>query len=139
MSDTTLIKTVFFSIPPATVWEYLTDKEKLAKWFHPAENHLEEGKDYALITIADDGAVIRQCWGTVLQMEPPSLLVCSFTVKPMNGVMTTVKWVLEECARGTKLTLEHSGLPSTSEGLDLVKALDAGWDAHFARFRGVSA
>ncbi len=135
MPNISITKTVFFNASPATVWTYLTEKEKLGKWFHPAESDLEEGKEFALISIADDGAKVPQCWGVVQKMTPPSELIWSFTVKPMNGVMTTVSWSLEECAGGTKLTLVHSGLPGTPDDLGLVKALDAGWDMHLGRFR----
>ncbi|MEP3246060.1 MAG: SRPBCC domain-containing protein [Sneathiella sp.] len=135
MPNISITKTVFFNASPAIVWTYLTEKEKLGKWFHPAEKDLEEGKDYALVAMADDGALVPQCWGVVKKMNPPTELVWSFTVKPMNGVMTTVTWTLEECAGGTKLTLVHSGLPGTPDDFGLVKALDAGWDMHLGRFR----
>ena len=32
----------------ATVWSFLTEKDKLAQWFHSPESDLEEGKEYTL-------------------------------------------------------------------------------------------
>jgi uncharacterized protein YndB with AHSA1/START domain len=90
MPDSTIVKTVFFDAPRETVWSFLTEKDKLAQWFHPTEADLAQGQDYALIDRADDGSTVRQCWGTVVQMEPPARLVYSFTVKPLGGAMTTV-------------------------------------------------
>ncbi|MCG8493514.1 MAG: SRPBCC domain-containing protein [Sneathiellales bacterium] len=135
MSEVTITKTVFFDVPPEIVWGYLTESEKLEKWFHRSDRDLKEGEDYALVAEADDGAVIKQCWGKVLTMNPPRLLVYTFTVVPLRGFMTTVRWELENCAGGTKITLHHSGLKGTEEELGLIKALDAGWDEHLGRLR----
>jgi len=49
MTTTTINKTVFFNASRETVWAYLTEKDKLAQWFHPAENDLLEGEEYKLI------------------------------------------------------------------------------------------
>ena len=45
---TTISKTVFFAAQPDTVWTFLTDKEKLGLWYHPAEKNLVAGQGYAL-------------------------------------------------------------------------------------------
>ncbi|MBL4739594.1 MAG: SRPBCC domain-containing protein [Sneathiella sp.] len=135
MTNITITKTAFFQVSRETVWSFLTTKENLGKWFHPAEKDLVEGEDYALIGTADDGAKMKICWGTVLQMIAPEKLVWSFTVNPLNGVMTTVSWDLEEVNGGTKLTLTHSGLDATGNGLELISMLDAGWDMHIGKLR----
>jgi len=133
MTDATITKTVTLAASRETVWAFLTDKDKLAEWFHPAEADLVEGEDYALTGTAEDGSPVRLCWGTVEEMEPPSRLVYTFTVAPLGGVMTTVTWTLEEDAGGTRLTLVHEGLGAAAETApDLLAALDAGWDKHLA-------
>ena len=55
MSNTTIIKTCFFSAPRETVWSFLTEKDKLAQWFHPATADLAMGEDYALVRENDKG------------------------------------------------------------------------------------
>ena len=136
MSNTTITKTVFFKAPPETVWAFLTEKEKLATWFHPADNDLVEGNDYALMETSESGIPERVCWGTVLKMIPPKTLEYTFTVKPMNGLMTTVFWTLEEVQGGTKLSMSHKGVGENGEAtLGLLNALDAGWDEHFKALR----
>ncbi|TCL09907.1 uncharacterized protein YndB with AHSA1/START domain [Shimia isoporae] len=124
MADTAIQKSVYLPAPRKRVWEFLTKADLLNKWFHPAQKDLAEGEDY-LLTSQKDGD--RMCWGTVQEMSPYDYMKWSFTVGPMNGAMTTVEWRLEDAPGGTKLTLEHSELPTDSEGYGLVLALDKGW------------
>ena len=139
MNDT-ITKTIFFRASRGTVWAFLTEKDKLAQWFHPAEADLAEGKDYALLGHSTEGGVVKQCWGTVEHWEPPSKLIYSFTVKPLNGAMTRVTWTLEEVYGGTRLTLNHEGLAAAGDAaLSLLMALDAGWDEHLGRLRSTAS
>ena len=132
----TITKTVFFAAPPEIVWQFLTQKDKLKLWFHPAENDLAAGEEYALIKEDKPGSE-RLCWGEVLSMSPPNSMVWTFTVGPLSGAMTTVSWTLEACDTGTRLTLVHEGLSDAmgDAPLGLITALDAGWDEHFGRLR----
>ena len=141
MSDATITKTVFLAASRETVWSYLTHKDKLAKWFHPAHADLAEGQDYALIGRAEDGSTVNLCWGRVVRMDPPACLVYSFTVKPLGGAMTMVSWTLEEVHGGTKLTLKHEGVDAAAgdAALGLLLALDAGWDEHLGKMRALVA
>lgn len=136
-SSTTISKTYFFAATRETVWSFLTEKDKLAQWFHPATSDLVEGEDYALIEKDDDGSEGKVCWGTVLTMEKPSSLVYTFTVGPLNGAMTTVTWTLEEIQNGTRLTLRHEGVEKAAgeTAIGLLTALDKGWDAHIDSLR----
>lgn len=139
MTDS-ITKTVFLKAPKATVWAFLTEKDKLARWFHPAEDDLADGQDYALLGDSAEGGTVRQCWGTVQHWEPPTRLVYSFTVKPLNGAMTTVTWTLDEIDGGTRLTLLHEGVGVAGDAaFGLLTALDKGWDEHFGRLRGVAS
>lgn len=137
MTDNTMIKTIFIAASPDIVWEYLTDKDKLAIWFHPAEADFEAGKPYALVSKNDDGTSEKICWGDVLKMDRPKTLVYTFTIKPLGGAETTVTWTLEATYGGTRLLLEHSGIDKAAgeAALGLLMALDAGWDKHFAALR----
>jgi uncharacterized protein YndB with AHSA1/START domain len=132
-----ITKTAFFSASRETVWSYLTERDKLAQWFHPADADLVEGEDYALMGKGEGGTDVRQCWGTVLRMDRPSTLIYSFTVKPLGGKMTTVTWALEDAHGGTKLTLKHEGVGEAAgeAALGLLMALDKGWDQHLAGLR----
>lgn len=137
MSDTTITKTIFLDATAETVWSFLTDKDKLAQWFHAADVNLTQGSDYTLGDKANDGSLVRKCWGTVVESERPKKLVYTFTVEPLNGAMTTVTWILQESFGGTRLTLHHEGIGEAAGkvALPLLMALDAGWDQHLGRLR----
>lgn len=132
-----LHKTLYLNASPETVWEFLTNKDKLAMWFHPAENNLTEGEDYVFYRKTDDGEKIRQIWGKVLTANKPNQLIYTFIVDPFNGNETTVEWQLEAVAGGTKITVQHSGIieATGNAALPLLMALDTGWDEHFKSLR----
>lgn len=140
MSTTTINKSIFLAASRETVWDYLTDKDKLGEWFHPAAENLVEGKPYALLGDPADSSS-KMCWGDVLSAKKPSFLSYSFTIKPMGGAMTTVSWTLEDAAGGTRVTLIHEGIGEAAgdAALGLLMALDEGWDKHFAKLRGIVA
>jgi len=135
--NTTLTKTIFFQAQPEKVWKYLTDKDKLGEWYHPAKNNLVEGEDYTLLTEGEDGKLKAQVWGRVLEMTPYSKLVTTFCIGPFGGNETILTWVLESAAGGTRLSLKHEGIAEAggAAALQLLTALDNGWDSHFAKIR----
>lgn len=137
MSATTINKSIFIAASREAVWEYLTDKDKLGEWFHPATENLVEGKPYVLLgDVTDENS--KMCWGDVLTADKPSSLTYTLTVKPLGGAMTTVRWTLEEAAGGTRITLVHEGVEEAAgeAALGLLMALDKGWDEHFVKLRG---
>lgn len=131
MTDTAIQKTIFLKATPAKVWDYLTDPDKLAIWFHKPKSALVKG-DYAMFG-TDSGDKLM--WGTVLVSEPHTLLEYTFTITPMGDAVSTVRWSLAEVPGGTKLTLVHAGLPTGEAAFGLTLALDKGWDDHLARIR----
>ncbi|MFK7992915.1 MAG: SRPBCC domain-containing protein [Granulosicoccus sp.] len=140
MSTTIINKTIFIDAPKETVWDYLTDKNKLGEWFHPATENLEEGKPYTLLGDANDTST-RMCWGDVLKAIKPLQLSYTFKIKPLGDAVTTVHWTLEDAAGGTRVTLLHEGIGEAAgdAALGLLMALDKGWDEHFGKLRGIGA
>jgi len=137
--STTITKSAFFKVPRETVWAFLTQRDKLAQWFFAADADLAPGQDFVMSQPGETGEAAIRCWGTVLEMERPSRLVYTFTIKPMNGVMSTVTWTLDEALGGTRLSLEHTGLEKTGEAaLGLLTGLDSGWDRHIGKLREVA-
>ena len=131
MTETTLTKTIYLKASPAKVWDYLTDPDKLAIWFHKPQSPLVEG-EYEMFG-TESGQKLM--WGDVLVAEPFKRLEYTFSIAPMAGQSSTVKWTLEEVPGGTRLSLRHEGLPQGEEAFGLTLALDKGWDDHLARMR----
>lgn len=132
MTDLALRKTVYLPARPARVWAFLTEPEKLATWFHKPHAPLAEGETYEMFgTTSGD----RLMWGEVIAARPHEYLEYSFEIAPLQGHRTRVIWRLEEVPGGTRLSLEHGGLPEGEAGFGLVLALDEGWDSHLARLR----
>lgn len=136
MNDTSIQKSIFIAADQKTVWDYLTKADLLGKWFHPAKSDLRAGESFSLHSKKDDD---RMCWGTVIAENPHTYMKWDFTVGPLNGQMTTVEWHLKPAAGGTRLSLEHNGLPDNIAGFGLVLALDKGWHGFLAAFQSIKA
>ena len=57
------------------------------------------------------------------------------SVNRLGEAASTVRWTLEEVPGGTRLSLEHTGLPQGAAAFDLTLALDEGWDKHLQQMR----
>ena len=132
MSNTTLRKTIMLAAPRETVWEYLTQPELLAKWFHAPKSPLIEGGPLEMFGATSGDKVI---WGDVRVARKPEYLEYTFTVAPMGDAVSVVKWTLDALEGGTRLSLEHEGLPVGAEAFGLAVALDKGWDEHMGKMR----
>jgi len=139
MNNTTLFKTVFLAAKQETVWAFLTNKDKLGEWYHPADDDLSEGNDYTLFSNNDDGQKTKIVWGYVKEMDPYSKLVTTFCITPFAGKETVLTWSLESVAGGTLLSLAHDGIEAATgdQAMHILGALDKGWDDHFARLRAL--
>ena len=134
MTEARIEKSVFLKASPQRVWDHLTRPELLARWFHPSHTELTVGKAYALLSNSGDGSKV--CWGEVLEAEPPTRLVYSFTHNWLEGHETRVEWTLSAVANGTLLKLVHDGFAGAK--VDVFDSLcdhDTGWDEHFAKLR----
>ncbi len=135
MTKSEIIKTIFLPVPAQVAWGYLTQADKLAKWFHVPKQDLANGQPYELFG-ADSGD--RLCWGKVINMEPYNSLTYSFAVKPFPNIESEVHWVLDEIEGGTRITMRHVGMESAgAESFGLTMAFDKGWDEHFAKMRDI--
>lgn len=132
MTDTNIRKTIFLEADRAAVWAYLTQPEHLAKWFHAPKTALAAGAKLEMFGTESGDLLI---WGEVTAARKPEYLEYTFTVKPMGDAVSTVRWTLTEVPGGTKLALEHDGLPQGEAAFGLTLALDKGWDDHIGRMR----
>ena len=132
MTDTIIRKSIYLNASKEQVGAYLTDPDKLAIWFHKPKTPLTGGEDYTMYG-AESGKALM--WGKVLKSDPYDALEYTFTIAPMGDSVSTVKWTLQDVAGGTRLSLEHTGLPQGAEAFGLTLALDKGWDDHIGRMR----
>lgn len=128
----TLQKSIYLKAEKAAVWEYLTNPDKLAIWFHKPAKTLKAGDTYEMFGTESGNKLM---WGKVLAADPHDHLSYSFTIGPMGDAVSTVTWTLEDVPGGTRLSLVHDGLPAGEAAFDLTLALDKGWDDHLARMR----
>ncbi len=132
MTEATLVKSIYLRATPNTVWDYLTQPDRLAEWFHAPKAQLTEGARLELFGTTSGDLLI---WGEVTAAREPEYLEYTFTVKPMADAVSTVKWTLTPVPGGTCLALEHSGLPQGVDAFGLMLALDKGWDEHMGKMR----
>lgn len=132
MTNPVIQKQIYLRATPQTVWEYLTQPDKLGQWFHRPKHPLKEGEKLEMFGTESGDKLI---WGEVRVARPPEYLEYSFTVKPMGDAVSIVKWTLQPVPGGTRLSLAHEGLPQGADAFGLMLALDKGWDDHIARMR----
>lgn len=132
MSDTIIRKSIYLNATPDQVWAYLTDPDKLGIWFHKPKVPLAEGAPLEMFGAESGDKLI---WGKVNVARAPEYLEYSFTIKPMGEATSLVKWTLDPVPGGTRLSLEHTGLPQGAAAFGLTLSLDKGWDDHIARMR----
>jgi len=132
MTDTTIRKSIYLKATPQQVWPYLTEPDKVAIWFHKPATSLIAGAPLAMHG-TDSGDLL--IWGEVIQARAPEYLEYTFTIKPMGEAVSLVKWTLDPVEGGTRLSLEHSGLPTGEDAFGLLMALDTGWDDHISHMR----
>ncbi|QHQ35492.1 SRPBCC family protein [Algicella marina] len=128
-----MVKTVFIKAPVEVVWDFLTRKENLDKWWNRVKADLAAGSDYTLLR--EDGSAV--VWGNVVRWEPPRLMETTFEVGALDGAVTRVLWELVATEEGTRLTVTHSDIPDGAGSL--FPPLDAGWDQHLGDLRKLGA
>lgn len=133
MTDAVLHKTIYLRATPDQVWPYLTDPDKLGQWFHKPAAPLTSGTSFEMHGTTSGDKLV---WGDVIDARAPEYLEYSFTIKPMGDAVSRVIWRLEAVNGGTRLSLEHSGLPQGAAAFGLILALDKGWDGHIDTLRG---
>lgn len=132
MTETMLCKSIYLKAPRQMVWNYLTQPEHLAKWFHAPKTPLRQGEKLEMFGTTSGDLLI---WGDVIIADAPNMLEYTFTVGPMGDAVSTVRWTLEDVPGGTRLSLEHTGLPQCADAFGLTLALDEGWDKHLQQMR----
>jgi uncharacterized protein YndB with AHSA1/START domain len=117
IADDRIVQEVRYAHPVQAVWQALTDPASLAAWLMPNDFRPVVGHRFRLDARPGFGIID----GEVMEIRPPHLLRCSWTVE---GVPTVVTVRLTAEGAGTLLRLEHAGLPSGPG-----TSFDGGWGA----------
>jgi len=141
MSETKIVKTIYLQATPETVWPYLTQPDRLARWFHESDAALDAaGVKYNLLRDNPSDKGMEIVSGEVLEADKPNRLVHTFTHEWLKGVVTKVEWDLVGMYGGTQLTMTHSGIDKMTAGaFGELSGHDKGWDEGFIRLRRVCA
>ena len=116
-------KQLHIKATPERVFEALTKKEELQRWFVPiAEIDLQPGGTFRIEWVPGMGEE-----GKVLAVDPPHLF--SFTWEKLSPTPTTIAFKLAEEKDSTLLTLTHSGI-GQGEGWEVYATIDKAWDGH---------
>jgi uncharacterized protein YndB with AHSA1/START domain len=117
---------ITIAVPMARVWEALTRPELIKQWFFGVDTESDWRAGSPIVHRGEYQGKPYEDKGTILQIEPPRLLVHSHW-SPLSGLpdipenYQQVSWELSEQDGETELTIGEVNLPSeeaktTSEG-----------------------
>jgi uncharacterized protein YndB with AHSA1/START domain len=120
VTEGVILARVEIAIPPERVWTAITTEE-LAKWWgaegvYRTTKHtvdLQPGGKYRSDGIGEHGPF--HVSGTIVEVDPPKRLVQTWEPSWSKSAPTTITWMLEPIATGTRLTLRHSGFTDAED------------------------
>jgi len=146
---------IFIAAPPSRVFEALTDPAQMPKWWGQegmykiteATADLRKGGKWSSVGVGADGTKFK-VEGEYLELDPPRLMVQTWTASWTEKLKTVVRWELEpqalhglhlngprKAGTGTLVKIRHEGFAgniqeSTSHGEGWKRVL--GWLQGFA-------
>lgn len=107
------------------VWNAISKEEEISKWFLNADFKAEKGYEYTFTSKEEHCEPII---GKIKSADP-YVLIYTWEVKG-TYVETIVTWKLETVEKGTKLTLEHTGIANyaADTAIKMFESFDGGWD-----------
>ncbi len=113
--------TVNIEAPIATVWQFITDSEKIAMWLMENNFQARKGAHFRMECKQADGAD-AEIQAEVLEIKEPRLLVYSWLIQKPR-LLTKVRIELNESKNHTALRLIHSGWQPLGNDPDGVRDL----------------
>jgi uncharacterized protein YndB with AHSA1/START domain len=121
-----VVHEVRYPHPVQAVWHALTDPASLSAWLMPTDFAPAAGHRFRLDARPEFGFID----GEVVDVSPPHLLRCRWTVEGVPTVLTVR--LQADGTSGTLLRLEHSGLPEVPGA-----SFDGGWGAKLTHDLGL--
>ncbi len=122
-----ITKEKVFNHPINKVWDAISKAEEISTWFIQADFKAEKGYQYTFTSeVNEKGCTTIR--GTVKEANP-YVLVYTWIVAGTEAE-TTVTWILEPVAEGTKLHLEHSGISNYAgaTAIAMFESFNGGWN-----------
>jgi uncharacterized protein YndB with AHSA1/START domain len=127
-----LLASVEIVAPPERVFRALTSTQITQWWVRPGvfdtrewDGDVRVGGRWRAAGMARGQAYVQE--GEFLEIDSPRMLVHTWDGAGKPGVPSTVAYVLERLATGTRLTLRHTGFASR----EVCDAFAAGWETSF--------
>jgi uncharacterized protein YndB with AHSA1/START domain len=107
---------VYIAAPPERVFQAVTEPRQLPQWWGQKgmyrvtsfESDVRVHGKWLSVGISDAGESF-QVGGEYLEVDPPRLLVYTWTASWSGALTTTVRWELEPSGAGTLVKTRHSG------------------------------
>src|SRR5215471_5842862 len=123
MDTKTITREQFIKAAPERVFQALTEKPELERWFVPkAEIELKPGGTFRIEMAPGIGE-----HGKVKEVKPSQLF--SFTWEALSPTPTTLAFELTKEKDGTLVAFTHSGI-GEGEGWEVYTTISKAWDAH---------
>jgi uncharacterized protein YndB with AHSA1/START domain len=122
------LREVFIEAQPETVWQFLVEPEKIARWKGvDVKFEARVGAPYRTVVVPENVAV-----GELVELDPPHRLVYTWGWEGNPDVppgSTTVEYELIPEGDGTRVRLTHRDLPNQES----VDSHAHGWDHYLER------
>ncbi len=130
----------FFSHPPETVWEYLTNSELLSQWLMKNDFKPVVGQKFMFTAgshpeLEFDGSIYCE----VLEVLPLKRISYSWKYGPRKGEIaldSIVNWTLRSKDGGTELVLVHTLLKGTENPMHF-EAMNTGWQKNVKKIENL--
>ena len=121
-----ITKEKVFNHPIDKVWNAISKGEEISIWFLKADFKAEKGYRYTFSSEPNE----KGCTTIhgIIKEATPYVLIYTWIVADTD-VETTVTWILESVAEGTKLYLKHSGISNYTgdTAIAMFESFDDGW------------
>jgi uncharacterized protein YndB with AHSA1/START domain len=117
-----IVSEISISAPAERVFQAITDPAQVVRWWGQKgiygctefQSDLRVGGKWRSAGVGGDGRDF-EAKGEYVQVDPPRLLVQTWTASWTGEVQTIVRWELEPTRQGTLVRIRHSGLAAHPE------------------------
>jgi len=136
--DGRVVASVELAVGPERVFQALASRDVVDWWVNPGVFDMREwtgdvrvGGRWRASGVARGAPYALE--GEFLEVDPPRKLVQTWHMAGASGTPSTVTYLLEPIAGGTRLTVHHAGLGAP----DQRDSIGAGWHSSFDRLSEV--